>query len=141
MKTNSDPDKNAPLLDAMLQDEQWHAANAALKAEALKTFHTTQRIRRVTRWAGGVFATALLLAGMTVWVARPGPQPHQMVAAVAALPSRGSEPVKHLTDAELVAAFPKGTCFIAEVDGKKQLIFANPELRRAYVVRPPAQGN
>jgi hypothetical protein len=43
-----------------------------------------------------------------------------------------------LTDAELIAAFPKGSCFIAEVDGKKELIFLDPKAGHDYVARPGA---
>jgi hypothetical protein len=42
---------------------------------------------------------------------------------------------RHLTDQDLVAAFPKGSCFIAEVDGRKELVFFDPEVERTYVAR------
>jgi hypothetical protein len=45
-----------------------------------------------------------------------------------------------LTDAELVAAFPKGSCFIAEVDGKKELVFFDPKVEHACVARSGARG-
>ncbi len=44
-------------------------------------------------------------------------------------------------DDALLAAFPRGSCFIAEVDGKKELIFFNPQLKRTYVAESGARGN
>ena len=37
---------------------------------------------------------------------------------------------RYLTDGELLALFPNGSCFLAEVDGKKELIFLDPEVER-----------
>ena len=51
---------------------------------------------------------------------------------------KASDRPRFLTDQELVAAFPKGSCFIAEVDGKKELVFLDPEVQRMYVVQSTA---
>jgi hypothetical protein len=48
---------------------------------------------------------------------------------------------RRLTDEELVAAFPKGSCFIAEVDGKKELVFLDPKVQRTYVARSSNGGD
>jgi hypothetical protein len=37
-----------------------------------------------------------------------------------------------LTDEQLLASFPANSCFIAEADGRKILVFRNPELRQKY---------
>lgn len=37
-----------------------------------------------------------------------------------------------LTDEQLLAVFPPGSCFIAEVNGKKTLVFHDPALRAHY---------
>jgi hypothetical protein len=41
-----------------------------------------------------------------------------------------------MTDKELLASFPEGSCFLAEVDGKEELIFVDPNLERKYMGRP-----
>ena len=37
-----------------------------------------------------------------------------------------------LTDEQLLAFFPADSCFIAEADGRKILVFRSPELRQKY---------
>lgn len=37
-----------------------------------------------------------------------------------------------LTDEELIALFPPGSCFLAEVNGKKMLVFKDPEVRKQF---------
>ena len=140
MRTNSDPDRDDALLDAMLHDEDWQTASAGFKTEALQTYRTRQRIRRLTRWAGSVAALVVVLAGLAHWVGRPAPAPRQVMVALTQAPKAPDKP-RHMTDQDLVAAFPKGSCFIAEVDGRKELVFFDPEVERTYVARPGAHGN
>ncbi len=140
MRTNFDPDSDDALLDAMLRDETWQAVSAAFKAEALKTFRTRHRVRRLTRWASGVAALAAVVAGAVHWFGPRATAPRPIMVAHIGVPQAPDEP-RHLTDAELVAAFPKGSCFIAEVDGKKELIFLDPKLERTYVARSSVRGN
>ena len=140
MRTNPDPEREDALLDATLRDETWQAASAAFKAEALRTFHTRQRVRRLTRWAGSVAALAVVVAGVVHWVSQPAPAPRQVMVALTQAPKAPQEP-RHLTDQDLVAAFPKGSCFIAEVDGRKELVFFDPEVERTYVARLGVRGN
>ena len=56
-------------------------------------------------------------------------------------PRKAPDKPRYLTDQELVAKFPKGSCFIAEVDGKKELVFLDPKVKRTYVARSGAGGN
>jgi hypothetical protein len=137
MRTNPDPERDDPLLDAMLQDEAWQAASASFKAEALRTFRTRQRLRRLTRWGGSVAVLAVVLASAVFWIGRPAAPLRQVTMAYAGVPKEPDKP-RRLTDAELVAAFPKGSCFIAEVDGQKELVFLDPKLERTYVARSRA---
>ena len=140
MRMNCDPEKGDALLDALLCDENWQSASAGFKAEALRTFRVRQRVRRVMRWAGGVAALLAATVGVVYWAGRPAAPARQMAMSHADVPKAADKP-RSLTDAELVAAFPKGSCFIAEVDGKKELVFLDPKVERAYVARAPAEGN
>ena len=140
MRMNPDPERDDALLDALLRDENWENASAAFKAEALGTYRRRQRVRRLGRWAGSVAALAVVMAGILHWAGRPAAGPRQMTMAHQATTGAPDKP-RQLTDAELVAAFPKGSCFIAEVDGKKELVFFDPEVARSYVAASAARGN
>lgn len=140
MKTNPDLEPGDALLDAMLRDDDWQAANAVFKTEALRTFHAGQRVRRVRRWVGVVAALGVVLAGSMYWFERPTPPSRPLAAKPAPVHNVPTQP-QPLTDQELVAAFPKGTCFIAEVDGRKQLVFVNRQLERVYVAHRAVRGN
>ena len=134
MRTNSDPAPEDALLDAALGDESWRTANTTFKVEALKAFRTGQRVRRIKRWAGSGVALAAVMVGVVHWVGRPALAPRRILMAQPRRPEAPQQP-RQMTDAELIAAFPKGSCFIAEVDGKKELVFINPEVERIYVAR------
>ena len=130
MKTNPDPHDEDALLEAVLRDDSWQTANAAAKAQALAAFQTRQRLRRLTRWGGGVAALAVMAAA-TYWMIGPAAQTPQRLALKVTAPQ--SKPVKYLTDQELLALFPPGSCFLAEVDGQKKLIFFDPKVEHEYV--------
>jgi len=140
MRTDFDPELEDALLEAALRDETWQAASAGFKAEALKTFRAGQRVRRIRRWAGSVVALAAVLVGIVHWFGRPAPAGRQVMVALTLAPKAADQP-RNLTDQDLVAAFPKGSCFIAEVDGRKELVFFDPEVERTYVARLGARGN
>ncbi len=140
MRTNSDPGQDDTLLDAVLGDETWQTASAAFRAKALGTFHARQRLRRLARRAGSMVALALVTAGVVHWLARPAAPPRPITVARVKAPTAPDKP-PDLTDAQLVAAFPKGSCFIAEVDGKKQLVFFDPEVGRSYVAQSGERRN
>jgi hypothetical protein len=139
MRTNPDPEQDDALLDAMLCDESWQAASAACKTEALRTFRVRQRVRRLTRWAGSVAAVAVVIAVVGHGLGWRAAAPRPITLAHAVVPKAAPAP-RRITDAELVASFPKGSCFIAEVDGKKELVFFDPKVERAYVARSDAGG-
>ena len=130
MKTN--PDQDDPMLDAVLRDESWQTNNAAFKAAVLGTFRAQRHVRRLARWTTGVLALVAVVAVGIHWLGTPRNVSRQIAANVPAVPSRAPKP-HELTDAELLAAFPKGSCFIAEVDGKKELVFFDPAVERQYI--------
>jgi hypothetical protein len=132
MKMNSEPAGNDRLVDFVLQDEQWEELNVALKLQTLGRFRSRQRVRRFARRVCGVTALAAALAGAALWFDhRATPSPQVKAVNVPAPQARGT--THSLTDKELLAAFPRGSCFIAEVDGKKELVFLDPEKARTYL--------
>ncbi len=137
MTTNSDHNRGEPLIDAILRDDDWQTASAAFKARAVGSFRARQRARRMTRWGGVVAACALLLSGTVRWFGRPVAPLRTSPIAKMQPPDKPMRP-RSLSDRELLAAFPKGSCFIAEVDGKKLLVFLDPEVKQAYLADPGA---
>jgi hypothetical protein len=133
MKTNPDPDPEDALLEAVLRDDAWQAAHAAGKAQALGVFCARQRVRRWSRWAGGLAALAVVAACAAHWWAGLLAQVVPRLADQA--PPPPAQPAKsiYLTDSQLLALFPQGSCFLAEVDGKKKLVFFDPKVEREYV--------
>ncbi len=138
MKTNPDPEREHALLTAILNDEEWQTASAGLKAQALRLFRAHQRQRRLLAFGGYAAAVMVLIGGVALWgerwfsgaqrrLARPAPKPASQLAG---------QPF--LTDAQLLAAFPKGSCVIAEIDGRKELIFLDPDVKRQYLAPAPA---
>ena len=136
MKTNPDPSNEDALLEAVLRDDAWQAAAAAGKAAALGVFQARQRLRRITRW-GATLVMLALVAAVTYWTTRPSPKlpSRQTAKASEGTPKPASS--KYLTDGELVALFPPGSCFLAEVDGQKKLVFFDPAVERQYVSYGP----
>jgi hypothetical protein len=50
-------------------------------------------------------------------------------------PAKESEHLQFLTDEEVLASFPKGSCILAEIDGQKELVFLDANLGRTYMAR------
>jgi hypothetical protein len=143
MTTEPDPNREDALLDAVLGGESWAEVNAAAKHAALAEFHARQRRRRLQFWAMAAAACAVL-AGGAVWL-RPRVAPNKSLQAAVppSPPSVSSEQIsavttrkspvsaqadpanlpQHITEAQMLALFPKGSCIIAEIDGQTQLIF------------------
>jgi len=132
MKTNPDFEREAPLLDAVLRDEDWQIASAAIKADVMGAFRRRQRLRRITRGTGWVIALAAGIAGTFHWLGRPAAAPQRILVQQAEQKSVGA---RFLSDEELLASFPKGSCFLAEIDGRKELVFLDPNVERCFMAK------
>jgi len=148
---NPDPNqkRDEALLDAMLGGEPWAEVNASVKRAALAEFHAGQRRRRVQQWAMAMAACAVF-AGGAVWMTQrdtSSAKPKEVIADIlnktptpinenpsselAVTVAKPSAPTladlaklpQHISEEQMLALFPKGSCIIAEIDGQKQLIF------------------
>jgi hypothetical protein len=128
---NLDPEKEDRFLKTVLSDEAGPPGGAALKAEVMAAFRARHALRRMARWASGVTA-AIAIAGLFFWLGHPLPPPKPPARNPSALAGPPSHP-QFLTDAQLLASFPPGSCFLAEVDGHKELIFVDKDARRRYL--------
>lgn len=129
MNTNPDFEREDALLNAVLRDETWQATDAACKAEALGAFLARQRVRRLARWTACTVALGAVVGCGVYWFGHPRAAPPQMAARPSEPPRESGTP-RYLTDQELVASFPKGSCFLAEIDGKKKLVFLDRNVER-----------
>jgi hypothetical protein len=135
MNRNLDSEQNDALLDAVLADQSWEETNNACKAAALGTFRARQRTRRTIRWAACAAVLLAVIGGALYWHGHYSVTPAPQIAAQPPQSPERAETRRYLTDAELIAAFPEGSCFLAEIDGQKQLVFLNESVERQYVSR------
>lgn len=120
MKNDREPNDGDGLLNAVLADDDWRALNCSLKREALTAIGTARRRRRLRLWTGQVACAALLLVGAGWWL-RPR---SDVPLAETSRPLASARPEKRfISEEELVAMFPAGSCVLAEVNGQKTLVF------------------
>jgi hypothetical protein len=141
MKISPDSDENAPLLDAVLKDENWAAASAALKDHALVCFRAHRRQRRHMALTACAAALVVLLISISslLW-------PKHQLPTGDAIPSGASARdqtdfgLVFLSDSELLGMFPEGSCILAEIDGRTELVFLDPKVAREYFADPGSSG-
>ena len=129
------------LLEAVLCDSaEFEKCREESRRMALRAF----RRERTLRWLARVsaLAAAVVIAGaLWFWPDwRMTPKRNQIASSPAPIGVvRGPEqtveddPLPRLSDAELLAAFPADSCFLAEVNGERILVFRDPELRKRYL--------
>ena len=130
----------AKLLDAVLADESWESCNARLHGDALAALRAGKKSRARWMTAAQIMALAALLGAM--WWSFSGPrdvpgsQQLRRDTAFANLSqadlrsdvlrtgdvSRSADNVPYITEEQMLAMFPEGSCVLAEVDGQKQLV-------------------
>lgn len=138
-------DPKEKLLNDVLQDESYPAFHDRLKRQALAEFRRGYFLRKVASVSAWAAALAALIAGSFFFRSKPAativnppvatnietpplPEKHGPTAGT---PAPQAFPT--LTDEELIASFPPDTCFLAEVDGRKVLVFRSDELRKQFL--------
>ena len=129
-------DPSDPLLDALLSEP---AALDAMHSAGLTTLRRRRRWRMARFALGSAAAAACLLFVLRTPTSRderandsPVAPPLAANEVRAPLPS-ASPAVSELDDDELLRQFPPGTCTIAEVNGRKMLVFLQEEARAKYL--------
>ncbi len=134
MNTSFDPQRGDRVLEAVLRDGQWRLADAELKRKALGAFQARQRLRQMTRWTA--CAAVLAVFGYALHQPARAPTAHRQ-DVVKASPTLGQvQSQLLLTDRELLASFPRGSCFMAEVNGHRELVFVDSEVERKFLGSP-----
>lgn len=122
MKNNREPNDVDGLLNALLADDDWHALNSSLKHEAVAAMGMIRRRRRLRLWLGQAACAAMLLAGAAWWL-RPSAPDGVPLAETFGQPVSAKTEDKFISEEEMLAAFPAGSCVVAEINGQKTLVF------------------
>jgi hypothetical protein len=138
---NNEPtDPKRRLLNEVFHTDSFDAFSGKLKERAWAEFCRARFIRRIALISGVAAAVTALVAGGLLFRASD----RNKTSTLATMPVRteakrstavqAEAPTKDatLTDEQLLAFFPADSCFIAEVDGRKILVFRNPELGQKY---------
>jgi hypothetical protein len=134
MNPNLDPETERALLDTVLRDEEWEAANTPLRAGTLAAFRHRQRQGRLTRAFAGALVLTASIGAACHWWGHSVATPSQVASHRTVAPKTPGQ-ARYLSDSELLALFPKGSCVLAEVDGQRELIFLDPKAEQTYLAR------
>jgi hypothetical protein len=126
-------DPSDPLLDSLLVDP---GALEAMHSAGFAALRRRRQWRMARLTIGSAAAAACLLFALRIPQDEPGKDspaaPSSLANAVSASVPASSPAVQELDDDELLRQFPPGTCTIAEVDGRKMLVFLGDEARAKY---------
>jgi hypothetical protein len=126
-----------PLLTDLVSDSDFNRFRGELKKRALTRFRRHQAWRRILRTGGPVVLIAMAAltilrfperAGRSRLVATASSFDHQRSAAATA-PIVPRTQMTAISDEELLASFPPGSCFLAEVNGETMLVFTDDKVR------------
>jgi len=141
--SNEQSDDKQKLLNEVLGEDSFQAFNDGLKQHALREFRRARLVRRiasVSMIAAGLVAVAFVSSQLFHGQTSPAPA-NAATAKIARAPipsadlEKGNGAVMQdtLTDEQLVASFPSNSCFLAEVEGRKILVFRNPGLKKQFL--------
>ena len=122
------------MVNAALADGGWHSYEARLQNSALAAFSKAARRRRFFRSVAQVSSVFIVLAA-AVWLSRaPRSVRSSQTLAAAGGQSLPAETLAHtITEQEMLAMFPAGSCALAEINGQKQLVFFDERIAREGV--------
>jgi hypothetical protein len=133
-------DEKRRLLNEVFRTDSSDAFSGQLKERAWAEFRRARFIRRIASISGVALTVTALVAGGLLFRASERSKTRSLatmrVGTEAERPTavQGEAPANDatLTDEQLLAFFPADSCFIAEADGRKILVFHSPELREKY---------
>lgn len=132
-------DEKRRLLNEVFRTDSFDAFSGQLKERAWVELRRSRFMRRVALIAGTATAVAALITcGIFFQTSQRNKTAIQARASsanegvVATAVQKAALDVT-LTDEQLLALFPSDSCFIAEVEGRKMLVFRSPELRQKYL--------
>jgi hypothetical protein len=134
-------DEKRRLLNEVFRADSMDSFSGQLKERAWAEFRRARVVRRIALVSSAAVAVTALVAGGLLFRASernktrnlatmPVPtEPKQPRAVQAVAPANDAT----LTDEQLLAFFPADSCFIAEAEGRRILVFRDPEVREKYL--------
>ena len=135
---NNEPsDEKRRLLNEVFRADSFDAFSGQLKERAWAELRRARFIRRIALISGVAAAVTALVAGGLLFRASERNKTSTLTTMPfrkrsTAVQAEGPANDATLTDEQLLAFFPADSCFIAEADGRKILVFRSPELREKY---------
>ena len=128
------------LLNEVFRTDAIDSFSGQLKERAWAEFRRARFIRRIALISSAAAAVTALVAGGVLFQASERNKARSLATMPVRTESKRPAAVQAeaptndatLTDEQLLAFFPANSCFIAEVDGRKILVFRNSELREKY---------
>jgi hypothetical protein len=134
MNKPASPSDQTDLLDAVLSDEHWNAVSSSIRHEALQVVQRRRKQRKVRIAMLQAFCLLGVLSSVVYWSVISARQTKtanlpQHETQTTAIGNGGNADLKsHLiSEAQMLAMFPPGSCLLAEVNGQKELVFLEPE--------------
>jgi hypothetical protein len=107
--------------------------DAVVSERARRAFRRRRLIGRVLAATPVILAAGLLVM---IWIppTESDAPPHGAAGVLPVEPMviERAEQARSLTDDGLLELFPEGSCFLAEVNGRKVLVFHDPEVKRRF---------
>jgi hypothetical protein len=122
------------VLAEVIHDVSFAEHDAACRIRAISAFRKQQRMKAL-RQVTLIAASILMIAYIGSLFSRKDKAIEVKVVVPAEVPSAetaSSESTNLLTDEELLAAFPPGSCYLAEVNGQKVLLFHDEKVRAKF---------
>ncbi len=129
MNNRSDRSENHALIDGALADEAWSAFDSRLRHDALCSFAAAKNRRRTQSLALRICALLLLpIAVIFLTLRSDSTSKLTSVSNNNPLNPPPAAPRSVVSEQEMLAMFPPGSCLIAEINGQRQLVFLDPKL-------------
>ena len=137
---NERSDEKRRLLNEVFRSDSMDSFSGQLKERAWAEFRRARFIRRIALISSTVVAVTGLVAGGLLFRASERNKTRNLATMPVRTESKQPAAVQaeapandgRLTDEQLLAFFPPDSCFIAEADGRKILVFRSPEIRQKY---------
>jgi hypothetical protein len=125
--------EQSKLLDALLADETWDTHSGHLQNNAIATVRARKKARARRTFAIQTMAVLAVVGAISLvltrpergWLSRSSNEFAGTPDLSSAAPSAPSPPAAHVTyisEDQMLAMFPQGSCVLAEIDGQKQLV-------------------
>ncbi len=138
---NNEPtDERRRLLNEVFRTDSFDAFSGQLKQRAWAEFRRARFIRRIALISTAAAVVTAMFTGGLLFRASERNKTRSLATMPLRTEPKRPTPVQAeppandatLTDEQLLAFFPADSCFIAEADGRKILVFRSPELREKY---------